>query len=142
MSKHTKEVIQILYDVCKDGRVFSRTNWRGLGVRELTQDLNNDGYPSVRLVVEGKRIRMSVHWLVAMMHLPPKPSNDYQIRHLDGNKMNSHVSNLSWGTAKQNADDRERHGKTSRGKIHSRSILQGLANSKSNFSQNNEDANA
>lgn len=111
------------YEVERDGRIFSvSSNWRGLGRRELRQDLNNDGYPSVRLTINGKRTRYAVHKLVALHHLPPRPSEAHEVRHLDGNKMNPNATNLAWGTQKENADDRERHGRTSRGKSHSNAI--------------------
>lgn len=111
------------YEVMCDGRIFSvSTNWRGLGRRELRQDLNGDGYPSVRLTIDGKRKRYSVHKLVALHYLPQRPSEEHEVRHLDGNKMNSIATNLAWGTRKENADDRERHGRTSRGESHSKAI--------------------
>ena len=111
------------YEITRDGRVFSvSSNWRGYGSREMTQTLNADGYPSVRLVIDGKRTRMAVHRLVARDYLPPRPSMQHEIRHLDGNKLNSRAENLAWGTAKENADDRETHGRTSRGAKHSASI--------------------
>lgn len=115
------------YEVTQEGKVFSvSSNWRGKGRRELSQDLNDDGYPSVRLIIDGKRTRIAVHRLVAMAHLSDRPSAKHQIRHLDGNKMNANDSNLAWGTAKENANDREIHGKTSRGDRHSAFIKQGL----------------
>lgn len=117
MTKHTPG-----YEVMRDGRIFSSSNWRGYGRRELTPDLNDDGYPSVRLTINGKRTRYAVHVLVAENFLPPKPSDKHEIRHLDGNKMNSHADNLAWGTKKENADDREAHGRTSRGEAHSKAI--------------------
>ena len=111
------------YEVTRDGRVFSlTTNWRGYGRRELAQHPNDDGYPSVRLLVDGKRKRIAVHVLVARNHLPPKPSAAHEVRHLDGNKENNHATNLAWGTRKENAQDRERHGRTSRGIRHSAAI--------------------
>lgn len=111
------------YEVTPDGKVFSTgSNWRGLGRREMAQSLNDDGYPSVRILLNGKRTRLAVHKLVAQRFLPSRPSEQHQVRHLDGNKLNSCVSNLAWGTAKENADDRERHGTTSRGQSHSASI--------------------
>ena len=114
------------YEVTQEGRVFSvGTNWRGYGRRELVQDLNDGGYPSVRIVVNGQRKRYAVHKLVAHTHLGPQPAPDYEVRHLDGNKMNNHISNLAWGTKKENADDRERHGRTSRGERHSMAIKAG-----------------
>ena len=118
MSKHTPG-----YEVTQDGRVFSvASNWRGYGRRELRQDLNDDGYPSVRLTINGKRVRYAVHRLVALHHLPPRPSERHEVRHIDGDKTNSHAENLAWGTRKENADDRERHGRTSRGTAHSAAI--------------------
>jgi transposase InsO family protein len=111
------------YEVTRDGRVFSiSSNWRGYGRRELAQTLNADGYPSVRIIVDGKRVRKSVHGLVAKNHLPPRPSAAHEVRHLDGNKLNPHADNLAWGTRKENAEDRERHGRTSRGPSHSDAI--------------------
>ena len=118
MSKHTKG-----YEITKDGRVFSvESNWRGYGKRELKQHLNYHRYPSVHLTVDGVRRHYAVHVLVAENHLPPKPSEEHEIRHLDGNKLNSSAANLAWGTAKENAADRESHGRTSRGDAHSSTI--------------------
>lgn len=111
------------YRIEADGRVFSiSSNWRGYGEREMMWSLNDDGYPSVRITIDGKRKRMAVHRLVAQAFLPPKPSPDHQIRHMDGNKMNPRKENLSWGTAKENADDRSAHGRTSQGANHSKAI--------------------
>lgn len=115
------------YEVTEDGKVFSIShNWRGYGRREMTQEINDDGYPSVRLTINGKRTRATVHSLVAKTFLPPRPSPKHEVRHLDGNKNNSCWWNLCWGTPKENADDRERHQRTSRGEKHSRAIKAGL----------------
>jgi hypothetical protein len=115
------------YEVSRDGHVFSVAhNWRGYGRRELETSPNVYGYPCVRLTVNGRRKRIAVHRLVAMHYLPPRPSPTHEIRHLDGDRNNSHADNLAWGTAKENADDRERHGRTSRGSRHSAAIKAGL----------------
>ena len=122
MSAHTPG-----YEVTHDGRVFSvASNWRGYGRRELRQSPNTDGYPLVRVNLYGKRKRIAVHVLVAQQYLPPRPSAKHEIRHLDGERINPHADNLSWGTRKDNADDRERHGRTSRGERHSSAIKAGL----------------
>lgn len=115
------------YRVTADGRVFSvEHNWRGYGERELSQLPHKDGYLTVRLMVNGKRKRFAVHRLVAEQFLAPRPSPTHQVRHLDGNKANNRVANLAWGTAKENADDRQMHGRTSRGERHAIAIKQGL----------------
>lgn len=108
------------YRVSEDGHVFSvASNWRGYGERELNQSLNADGYPSVRINRDGKRVHLAVHRMVAATYLPPRPSSRHEVRHLDGDKTHNHRDNLAWGTRKENADDRERHGRTSRGTAHS-----------------------
>lgn len=122
-SKHTPG-----YRVTDEGRVFSTEhNWRGYGERELSQLPHKDGYLTVRLVIDGKRKRFAVHRLVAAQYLPPRPSDQHEVRHLDGDKTNNRASNLAWGTRKENADDRERHGRTSRGPAHAEAIKRGLA---------------
>ena len=118
MSKHTPG-----YEISRDGKIFSVAhNWRGYGRRQLVSSLNYHGYPSVRLTVNGKRTRYAVHVLVAKEYLPIKPSEEHEIRHLDGNKLNSAAENLAWGTKKDNANDRACHGRTSCGKLHSEAI--------------------
>ena len=115
------------YEITSNGRVFSVAhNWRGYGKRELCQQLDYHGYPSVRITIEGKRTRISVHRLVAARYLAPRPSLAHEIRHLDGCKTNNQSGNLCWGTQKENAGDRERHGRTSRGVNHSKAIKAGL----------------
>lgn len=115
------------YRVTEDGRVFSvASNWRGYGEREMRHQPNADGYPSVRILIDGKRTRISIHRLVARDFLPSRPSPRHEIRHLDGNKNNPNASNLAWGPRKDNADDRERHGRTSRGHRHSQIIKAAL----------------
>ena len=113
---HTPVVGHPDYSISKQGKVFSMVhNWRGYGIRELIPFPNKDGYLAVKLMVEGKGKRFLVHKLMAITFLPPRPSGSHQIRHLDGNKENNAATNLKWGTAKENAQDREKHGKTSKG---------------------------
>jgi hypothetical protein len=102
------------YEVSRDGRVRSvASNWRGYGLRELVQQPNDDGYPSVRLTVGNKQRRhIAVHRLVADAFLPPQPEGTDQLRHLDGSRTNNRDDNLCWGTAADNAADRSAHGRT------------------------------
>lgn len=114
------------YFAMKDGRVFSALPWRGTVYREMRQHPNSHGYMRVRLTIGGKRVARLVHKLMADKYLPPRPSPAHEIRHLDGDRTNNRADNLQWGTRKDNADDRERHGRTSRGPKHSAAIKVGL----------------
>ena len=119
------------YEITDNGKVFSlSSNWRGYGKRELAQQLNSHGYPAVRLVINGQRKKFLVHKLVAERFLPERPSEHHEIRHLDGDKTNNSASNLAWGTRKENAADRELHGKTSKGESHGLAIRTGKAKAK------------
>lgn len=116
------------YRICPHGRVISLTNWRGYGPRELVHVPNADGYPSVRLSMDGGvRKHISVHALLAPIFLGPRPTPNHEVRHLDGNKANCIAANLAWGTRKDNAADRELHGRTSRGEKHGAAIRRGWA---------------
>lgn len=109
------------YFVHADGTVSSRVGWRGYAERRLTTFPNSHGYLRVRMVVHGRRVSRFVHKLVASAFLGQGPQG-CQVRHLDGNKLNNAVTNLAWGTAKDNAEDRAAHGRTSRGEDHSAAI--------------------
>ena len=108
------------YFIHRSGVVISTIPWRGLNIRMLIASPNSHGYHRVKLRA-GRR--MFVHRLVALMFLPKRPSDQHEIRHLDGNKSNNCASNLSWGTRKENAEDRCHHGMTARGERNGSSIL-------------------
>lgn len=112
------------YGATPDGRIWSLSaNWRGYGQRVLAPHSDRDQYQSVRLTfAKGSRKKFKVHRLVAETFIGPRPSPRHEVRHLDGNRANNCASNLAWGTQKDNADDRERHGRTSRGARHSAAI--------------------
>lgn len=114
------------YLVSEDGRVFSPKASGDVTLNELSQSLNKFGYLYVRLLIGSKRKNVRVHTIVANAFIGPKPSSKHQIRHLDGSKTNNNVNNLAWGTAKENADDRARHGRTSCGLKHSRAIKKAI----------------
>ena len=116
------------YSATHYGQIWStQSNWRGYGSRPLVQILNGRGYLKVRIkMTNGKRRNLSVHSLIASTFLPLKPSINFEIRHLNGNRLDNRVANLAWGTRKDNANDREKHGHTSRGVKHSLAIKRGL----------------
>lgn len=105
------------YFIAADGRVLSCLPWRGTFGRTLAQGRNKDGYRTVQVSVPGSRrsVVLFVHKLVAKHFLPRRPSHRHQLRHLNGNKDDNRAANLAWGTAKQNAADRAKHGRTACG---------------------------
>ena len=103
------------YSATRDGEVWSEeSNWRGMGPRPLVPVPAAGGYLKVRVNVNGNRTNRKVHRLVAEAFFGPCPEGA-QVRHLDGDKANNAATNLAYGTAKENADDREAHGTTARG---------------------------
>jgi len=71
---------------------------------------NKKGYVSVSLVgADGSRGYHFVHVLLATAFLGRRPTGQV-VRHLDGVKNNNVLSNLVWGTARQNALDVKWHG--------------------------------
>lgn len=81
------------------------------------------GYLSVHLWQDGKRIKKLVHRIVAETFIGPAPSKKHEVRHLDGNNQNNIPTNLAWGSKKDNAEDKIRHGRQPRGAYSVRSKL-------------------
>jgi len=67
-------------------------------------------YLCVHLSVKGNAKVISVHRLVARAFLG-EPSSDQEVRHLDGNPRNNCLTNIAWGTKKENRRDRSLHGR-------------------------------
>lgn len=100
------------YEVSNLGRV--RRERDGLMLR-VQRPRNTREYPAVMMRYLGQRKRRSVHTLVALAFVGVPPFIGAQVRHLDGNHENPRWDNLAWGSAKDNAADRDFHGKTARG---------------------------
>ncbi len=71
----------------------------------LVQTPTKTGYLTVKL--NGKTY--NVHKLVAEAFIGPRPEG-LQVRHLDGNPRNNNVTNLVYGTSKENHADMVTHG--------------------------------
>lgn len=128
--KHTPKELgsYLVYpNACIESRVV-HGQWKD--ARTIQPLDNGDGYLFVRLTINGKRKKWMLHKLMAELFLEPRPSKFHEIRHLDGLKQNNRADNLAWGTRKENADDRENHGRTSRGLGHSNYIKKGISKSK------------
>lgn len=86
------------YTINEHGEIYSL-----LSNKYLSRCADSHGYPLVVLCTEtGKRKTCKVHRLVAL-HFIPNPNNLPVINHIDGNKLNSLVSNLEWCTHQHNA---------------------------------------
>lgn len=82
--------------------------------RMISQRLHQFGYFVVTLSKNGNRYTRTVHKLVAEAFFGVRKSGDV-VRHLDGNPQNNNVSNLAYGSQKQNMQDAIKHGTVERG---------------------------
>lgn len=103
------------YRVTRGGRVYSTR--RG-GCRELAPEWSHrlDGPRGQRAHLRvglydgsGTRQWVFVHVLVALTHIGPRPTAAHQVCHRNGRRTDNRASNLYYGTASDNARDRERH---------------------------------
>ena len=96
-----------LYEISNHGRIKSLartvTDKNGLRTRNfkeriLTNICANTGYHHVSLHKNCKRIeRRQVHRMVAE-HFIDNPENLPMVDHIDGDKINNHISNLRWAS--------------------------------------------
>lgn len=74
--------------------------------RPLTPSVGNHGYLVVSV---GRRVKRTVHSLVAEAFIGPRP-NGQEVRHKDGNALDCRAANLEYGTSRDNTADAIRHG--------------------------------
>lgn len=107
-----------------DGFIYSRTKYKGFGKKvyvdwyPLVGCSNGNGYPSVSLCHENKKVTSTVHRLICMAFHGMPPLKSSQVRHLDGSKDNNCPYNLRWGTQYENWEDRKAHGNGMEGEKH------------------------
>lgn len=102
------------YAITRTGIVYSAAASKPpLLWRKLKQYKESSGYMTV--AIRGKTT--GVHKLVAHAFLGNQ-KRGIQVRHLDGDPTNNDLSNLKYGTGKENADDMVAHGRSARGKKH------------------------
>lgn len=100
------------YDVSNDGRVRSRR--RG-GARILQPGVVRHGYLQVQLFCEtGKRVYFSVHHLVLLAFVGPRPAG-MEVCHNNGKPNDNRIENLRWDTRSNNHADKIKHGTAQRG---------------------------
>lgn len=94
------------YAVNEEGVVFSKKKGDVWRIKNFSIQKK---YLRVDLWLNGICKRYAVHRLVALTFIP-NPENKPFVCHKDNNSMNPHVSNLYWGTAKENQNDRKKFG--------------------------------
>jgi hypothetical protein len=86
------------YAVSNYGRIKS---FQGISERILKQNKTKDGYAMVVFCINNKPKTFRVNRLVAKYFLINE--NNYpQVDHIDENRLNNHVDNLQWMSAKDN----------------------------------------
>jgi hypothetical protein len=118
-----------LYEVSDQGRVRSLPSqkWNGAAwtkkpgcIRKTS--IGAHGYPAVDLKHNGHRKTFTVHTLVLTAFVGPRPTGQ-ECRHLNGNRADSRLCNLAWGTPSENDQDRKRHGTFIQGEMHGNARL-------------------
>src|SRR6266404_4549225 len=111
------------YEVSVLGRV--RSNVVKGKTRILKPALSGKGpakYWYVSLSRNHSQVTRVVHQLVLEAFVGPRPK-DAVSRHIDGNRLNCSLSNLTWGTPKENMADRRNHGRGADGERNVRAKL-------------------
>lgn len=83
---------------------------------------NHCGHVGVILFKNGHGRYRFIHSLVLIAFVGPKPKGT-QCCHWDGNPSNNTISNLRWGTPKDNSLDKQRHNTMIKGEKHSQAKL-------------------
>ena len=99
------------YEVSNLGRVRSMKRYYGVVGRIMPQTIQRKGYYAVTFWMNNKAYCRKVHRLV-IEAFTPNPDNLPCINHIDGNKLNNHVSNLEWCTYQANMQHAVRTGLT------------------------------
>lgn len=81
---------------------------------DLLPQADKDGYHEVTLWIDGKKRRRGIHCLVLETFEGPRPAGQFG-RHLNSAKADNRLSNLAWGTHKQNTADSLANGTIRRG---------------------------
>lgn len=109
------------YDIYTHGNVRTYRSPNGRGAfkdvpRPVRQSKpKGKDYFRISLSYGDGHCHKKVHTLVLTTFRGERPSPQHDGCHDDGDTGNNHLSNLYWGTKKENAQDRIRHGTQSRG---------------------------
>ena len=107
------------YQISNFGRLKSFKNGQ---VKILKPHVDKDGYLQSVFTKNGKHKWFKLHRLVATAFIP-NLKNKPQVNHIDGHKMNNHVSNLEWVSQSENNLHAAETGLIKSGEDHCRATL-------------------
>lgn len=87
------------YFISNKGRVLSHKRREP---RLLSPTLNSYGYPQIGFNENGARKNYLVHRLVMLAFQPIENPDDFEVNHMDFDKLNGCLENLEWTTKLQN----------------------------------------
>ena len=105
-----------LYEVSDQGRIrslhgkrWSGSHWYEHPPTLMRTPLARSGYPVVKLTKDGAGKTITIHTVVLLAFVGPRPSGQ-ECRHLNGDRQDARLKNLRWGTPLENTADRKAHG--------------------------------
>ena len=112
------------YFACENGSIWStKDTHRPAGTyHRMVLRVTKWGYLDVGLSRDGKRHTRLVHILILNAFVGPCPRG-MQTRHLNGDALDCRLQNLTWGTPKENTEDKKFHGTHPSGFTHPRNRL-------------------
>jgi len=115
------------YSASSDGQIMrTAPDMKGrLSGKPLKATPDSDGYLQVNLFNRGTRRTVKVHTAVCGAFHGSRPTEAHEVAHGDGDQLNNSARNLRWATRKENAADRDDHGRTSRGACHPSKVRPG-----------------
>ncbi len=117
------------YFADKKGNIYSQ--WQSCGPHRIKSNqfkllkgcIKNNGYKEYGLINNNhKKIYILGHRLILLVFIGSCPQG-LQTRHINGKKTDNALSNLCYGTPKQNGEDKIRHGTTMKGEKNNHHIL-------------------
>ena len=102
------------YLISDHGRVMSLCRNRPL-IRK--HEIDKDGYKRISLYIGNNCFHKTMHRLVLEAYKGPCPDG-CESSHINNDRTNNHIGNLTWETHRQNLDRKKEHGTFQRGERH------------------------
>lgn len=112
------------YSITSDGQVFSHRRRFGKGkgngggviidnayCRTMNPYVGHGGYLYVSVSTKRGQRSVAIHTLLLDAFIGKRPKNK-ETRHLDGNPLNNNLTNICYGSRKENAADKVKHGRS------------------------------